>query len=168
MSEFPLFDAEPVRPEEELDKVVWQPSWRCFCCQDSGKISPNLVRRVIPGYNYERDRIPICQACNKHSEIYHLKEFGVLDTRFDFQLCRKLDAVAREDWRLSAQAWFEMAKQRIEQSTGEIAQEHNLRKRDRISAEFILAKEKHGRERGDWEEFKEKDEDKDEDKEVVE
>ena len=41
-------------------------------------------------------------------------------------------------------------------------------RRDRISAEFILAKEKHGRERGDWEEIKEKDEDKDEDEEVAE
>jgi hypothetical protein len=82
-------------------------------------------------------------------------------------ICRKLDALAREDWRLTAQAWFEMVKQRLEKETGEIAQEHNLRRRDRISEEFILAKKKHELARGDWEEIKEKKDEEDQDEEEV-
>ena len=151
----------PMRPEEEVEKEIWQPSWNCFCCQDTGKIQPHLVSRVVPNYNYDRDRLPICQNCNKGHDWFGLDKFGVIDTRLGPQICRKLDSLAREDWRLTAQAWFEMVKQRLEDATGEIAREHNLRRRDRISEEFILAKKKHELARGDWEEIKEK-EDQDE------
>ena len=166
--DFDPLEPLPMRPEEEAEKEIWQPSWNCFCCRDSGKISPNLVRRVIPGYNYSRDRLPVCQNCNKGHDWFHLDDLGVIDTRLGPVICRKLDLIAREDWRLTAQAWFEMAKQRLEDATNEIAQEHNLRRRDRISEEFILAKKKHELARGDWEEIKEKDEDEeDQDEEEV-
>jgi hypothetical protein len=148
----------PIRPEEEVEKEIWQPQWNCFCCQDTGKIQPYLVRHVIPGYNDNRDRIPICQNCNKGHDWFHLDEFGVIDTRLGPQICRKLDAIAREDWRRTTKSWFENVKQHLEQATGTIASTQNLRKRDRIQAEFILVQEKHGRERGDWEEIKDEEE----------
>ena len=153
--EFEPLEPSLVRPFEEVEKEMWQPRWDCFCCQDSGKINPDLVRRVIPGYKYESDRLPICQNCNKGHNWLHLDKFGVIDQRISPQTCRKLDAIARENWRLTAQAWFEMVKQRLEDATGEIAQARNLRRRDRIQAEFILIAERHGKERGDWEEIKE-------------
>jgi len=157
--EFEQLPSWTVRPEEEQEKEIFQPKWQCFCCQDSGKVSPNLVRRVIPNYNYDKDRLPICQNCNEGQTRWgHLNELGVIDQRLTFQICRKLDLMSREDWKQTVSAWFEMAKQRVEQSTGEIAQEHNLRRRDRIQAEFILAKEKHFKARGDWEVVKEDEE----------
>ncbi len=152
-NDFAPLEPLPVRPDEEAEKEIRHPFWHCFCCQDTGKIQPHLVRRVIPSYNYERDRLPICQNCHKGHDWFHLNDLGVIDTRLGPQICRKLDSLAREDWRLTAQAWFEMMKQRLEQATGEITAEHNLRKRDRIQAEFILVQEKHGRARGDWEEI---------------
>ena len=167
--EFEQLPSWTVRPEEEQEKEIFQPKWNCFCCRDTGKVQPDLVQLVIPSYNYDRDRSPMCQNCDKGQLRWgHLEELGIIDQRLTFQICRKLDLISREDWRQTVSAWFEMAKLRVEQSTGEIAQARNLRRRDRISAEFILAKEKHGRERGDWEEIKEKDQDKDEDKEVAE
>ena len=98
----------------------------------------------------------MCQNCDKGQERWaHLNELDIIDQRLTFQICKRLDLMSREDWKQTVSAWFEMAKQRVEQSTSEIAQEHNLRRRDRNSAEFILVQEKHGIARGDWEEIKE-------------
>ncbi|MDF5720212.1 MAG: hypothetical protein PUP91_06925 [Rhizonema sp. PD37] len=157
-NDFDLLEPLPVRPDEVAEKEIWHPLWHCFCCQDTGKIQLNLVRRVIPSYNYERDRLPICQNCHKGHDWFHLNDLGVIDTRLGPQICRKLNNIAREDWRLTTQIWFEMVKQRLENATEEITSEHNLRRRDRISEEFILAKKKHELARGDWEEIEEDEE----------
>ncbi|WP_460202797.1 hypothetical protein [Scytonema sp. NUACC21] len=50
-----------IRPEEDQEKEIWFPNWNCFCCQDTGKVQLNLARLVIPNYNDNRDRLPICQ-----------------------------------------------------------------------------------------------------------
>lgn len=155
--EFEPLEALPVRPKQEVNNEIWQPRWNCFCCRDTGKIQPDLVRHIIPSYNYDRDRIPMCQNCNCGHSWLHLDGFGVIDQRLSPQICKKLDAFAREDWRRTTQAWFEMAKKRIEQGTTEIAQGYNLRRRDRIQAEFILSQELHRKARGDWKEIKEED-----------
>ncbi|MBR8832536.1 MAG: hypothetical protein DSM106950_00450 [Stigonema ocellatum SAG 48.90 = DSM 106950] len=149
-----------MRPEEEYpDKEIFFPQWQCFCCQDTGKVQPYLVRRVVRNYNYSSDRLPVCQRDNcKANDTWVNLPIENLDTRFTRDICNELDLLARDDWEATRQAWFEMAKQRVEQSTGEIAQAHNLRRRDRIQAEFILAKEKHHSARGDWEEIKDSDE----------
>ena len=152
--EFEQLPSFPVRPKEETEKEIFQPQWNCFCCRDTGKIQPDLVRRVIPTYNYDKDRIPMCQNCNQGQARWgHLNELGVIDQRLTFQICKKLDIMSREDWKQTISAWFEMARQRVESATNEIAQEHSLRRRDRIQAEFILVQKNHGRARGDWEEI---------------
>ncbi len=147
----------PMRPEEEKpDQEIFYPKWECFCCQDTGKVQPYLVRRIIPHYDYQRDRLPICQQDNcKANDAWVQLPIENLDTRFTRDICKQLDTLAREEWQSTRLAWFEMVKQRLEQATDEIAQERNLRMRDRIQAEFILVQEKHGRERGDWKEIKE-------------
>lgn len=132
MTEFPHFEPLPVRPEEETeDKEIWQPCWKCFCCQDTGKVQPHLVRLVMPNYNYQRDRLPICQLCSCGDKLYHLTEFGVIDTRFEMTLCRKLDALARDEWKNTTREQFEIAKKRVELVTDEVAQSHSLRKGNR-------------------------------------
>lgn len=153
--EFEQLEPLPVRPEEEIENDLWQPRWDCFCCRDSGKISPDLVRRVIPDYDYGRDRLPICQNCNRGHDWYHLHTVDILDQRISFETCRKLDAIAREDWRLTTQALFELLKKRLEEGTASISQKYNLRRRNRIQEEFILIQRNHGKARGDWEEIPE-------------
>lgn len=162
--EFEQLPSFPVQPEEETEKEIFQPQWNCFCCRDTGIVQPDLVRHVIPTYNYDKDRIPMCQNCNQGQARWgHLNELGVIDQRLTFRICKKLDIMSREDWKQTVSAWFEMARQRVESATIEIAQVHNLRKRDRTLSEFIYANEKHGLKRGDWEEIKE-----DEEEEVTE
>ncbi|MEA5569151.1 hypothetical protein [Anabaena sp. UHCC 0399] len=131
MIEFPQFEPLPVRPEEAEDKEIWQPSWKCFCCQDTGKVQPHLIRLVMPNYNYERDCLPICQLCSCGDKLYHLTEFGVIDTRFETLLCRKLDALARDEWRNATQEQFAIAKKKVQLATNEVAQTRSLRKRNR-------------------------------------
>ena len=131
--ELPKFERLPILPKkEEQDKEIWQPSWNCFCCQDTGQIQAHLVRLIIPDYNPNRDRIPVCQGCNKFDN-YHLKEYGVLDTRFDLYLCKKLDAISRADWKQVTQKQFEMFKQRVNQASSDIAQSHSLSRKNRTS-----------------------------------
>lgn len=129
--DFPQFEAMPVRPEEIGDKEIWQPSWKCFCCQDTGKVQNHLVKLVMPNYDYDRDRIPLCQLCGAGDKLYHLVEFGVIDTRFETMLCKKLDAIAREEWSKATQEQFAIAKKRVGLITDEIAAVHSLTKRKR-------------------------------------
>lgn len=66
---FPQLPREPIRPEmekSEAEKELWQPSWRCFCCQDTGKVQLHLIKLVIPDYDDYRDKSVVCQ--NPHCE----------------------------------------------------------------------------------------------------
>ncbi|MEA5507974.1 hypothetical protein VB735_33805 [Halotia wernerae UHCC 0503] len=131
MIDLPKFERSPILPQkEEEDKEIWQPSWRCFCCQDTGQIQRHLIELIIPDFDPNRDRIPVCQACNKFDN-YHLKEYGVLDLRFDLYLCKKLDAISRADWKQITRQQFEVAKKRVGLVTDEVAQAHSLRKSKR-------------------------------------
>lgn len=156
--EFEPLEPAPTRVEEECEKKIWQPQWKCFCCQDTGKIQPLLIRRVIPKYDYNRDRLPICQLCSKGRDWLHLKDEGIIDTRITFDTCRKLDIMAREEWKRTTLQWFEHAQKRVEQGTTEISQKRNLRQRDRTQTELVLAQTKHAKARSNCEEINEVDE----------
>lgn len=131
-NELPKFERSPVDPrKEEEDKEIWQPSWKCFCCHDTGKIYPTLVRLVIADYDYDKDKIPICQNCNAGSNWMHLQ--SMIDTRIDFKICRHLDKFERENWKRTTQQQFEIVKKRIDLVTNEIAQAHSLTSANRTS-----------------------------------
>lgn len=82
---FEQLESWPIRPEEQQEKEIWKPTWKCFCCQDTGKVQPDLVRQVIPTYDDNRDRVPICQNCNLGQQNWaHLNDLGVIDQRLTF------------------------------------------------------------------------------------
>jgi hypothetical protein len=126
MTDLPIFERLPINEQTENDdKEIWQPSWHCFCCQDTGLIYRHLIELIIPDFDPNRDRIPVCQCCNKFDN-YHLKEYGVLDLRFDLYICKKLDAIARDGWKRTTQQQFEKYKNQVDIATGAIAQSHSL------------------------------------------
>ena len=105
----PELPPQPIRDEDKpgYQKEIWQPNWRCFCCQDSGIVRPSLAEMVIRSYDSNRDRLPICQApgCNTGAKWLHLEENNI-DMRLTAAICRELDRISREDWRQSTQQKF--------------------------------------------------------------
>lgn len=126
----PQFERSPILPNEVEDKEIWQPKWNCFCCQDTGQIQAHLVRLIILDYDHNRDRIPVCQGCNKFDR-HNLRDYGVLDTRFDLFLCKKLDGISRNDWKQITQKQFEKYKKQLDIATDQISKSHSLASSDR-------------------------------------
>ncbi|WP_051470206.1 hypothetical protein [Fischerella sp. PCC 9605] len=137
----PQLPPEPIRREDEpgYEKEIWQPSWNCFCCQDTGKVQPNLVRLVIPEYDYDRDRIPVCQApgCSAGTSYLHLE--GCIDMRLRAAICQELDRIERENWRQTTLNKVALIQERIKQT----AAAKSLRQHDRTHDEEIMAAERH-------------------------
>ena len=100
MMDFPQLPRELTRPEEQKEKEIWQPEWKCFCCQDTGRVQPILAKLVIPDYDDWHDKLPICQApgCNQYSRWMGVGNNN-LDMRFVSTICQQLDMYQREDWR---------------------------------------------------------------------
>ena len=100
---FPQLPREPIRPERskpEAEKELWHPTWKCFCCQDTGKVQLHLIRLVIPDYDHHQDKSVVCQnpQCQAGEMIRGNPNY---DQRFTASICAKLDKFSREDWRLT-------------------------------------------------------------------
>ena len=90
----------PMRREDEpgYEKQIWQPNWRCYCCHDTGIITPYLATLVIDGYNPKHDKLPRCinPGCEAGSEWDSCALENCIDYRVDAKICQKLDALERE------------------------------------------------------------------------
>ena len=91
-----------MRPQqEELGNKICFPSWNCYCCHDTGAVSPRLVKLIIPDYNLDKDKLPFCQktGCSEGDKYLNNPSIASsLDWRFDNKLCQKLDRIEREEW----------------------------------------------------------------------
>ena len=76
-----------------------QPDTKCHCCNDSGKIQPQLIKMAIPAYNPETDKQPICQRmqCGLGLKFITLIELGMMDMRFSHDMCEELHQVGKAD-----------------------------------------------------------------------
>ena len=109
----PQFSRELIRPklDEEVDKEIWQPDWRCFCCHDTGLIQRYLVELVINDYDPWNDKPVACQ--NSICEAgWNYRGMAGCDQRFERGVCAELHQIGREDWRQFVREQFENAKQR--------------------------------------------------------
>ena len=93
----------PMHPEKESDAEVeiWQPTWKCFCCHDSGIVVSHLAATVIEGFNSNRDKLPRCQnpGCKSGSHWDSDNITHCVDYRLTSGICLQLDAAEREAWR---------------------------------------------------------------------
>jgi len=137
---FPELPRQIVRREDEPDyqKELWQPTWKCFCCHDTGTVQPHLVAMVINGYSWFTDKIPVCQnpSCCAPSPGEAIEP--ILDYRLTAVICQQLDAIERQDWR-------ETIKER-QINIKTIAQKMSLRQRDRSAFEQEEALHNHQKE----------------------
>jgi hypothetical protein len=76
-----------------------QPDTKCHCCNDSGKIQPQLIKMAIPAYNPETEKQPICQRmqCGLGLKFITLIELGIMDMRFSHDMCEELHQVGKAD-----------------------------------------------------------------------
>ena len=128
----------PMRPEqEEPDQEIWQPSWSCYCCQDTGRVTAILATLVIQDYDPNCDRIPVCQrpGCRAGDQFIGQEFKGSVDMRLTTTVCQQLDAISREDWRNTLKA---NQKRFVDLNCVK-----SLRKRSRTSSEEMLAAQKH-------------------------
>lgn len=125
----------PMRREDEpgYEKEIWQPSWNCFCCHDTGIINPHLAAEAIDGYDSNRDRLPRCVNPGCKAGDYWDSEAltGCVDYRINAATCQKLDVIERENWRQTVHQ-----KQINIQALATVM---NLRKRDRTPIEEMGA-----------------------------
>ena len=137
MSQLPQFPREPIRDRRSMaiDAEFWQPKWKCFCCEDTGFVSPRLVERIIPGYNPDEDRVPICHRCDAADWAVNspIEMSLTLDWRFDKPLCQQLDQLNRQEWRKTAQQQ-QLANQpdpQVNEQIHQLSERMNLRSRGR-------------------------------------
>jgi len=141
----PRLEREPIRPEREqpdFDKEIWQPHWRCFCCQDTGTVSLVLTRLVIPDYDHHRDKQVVCQhpRCEAGKSLRGDLNY---DQRFTAGICDSLDRINREDWRKTVEAKFQ-SLQKINADIKKIANGMRMPEtRDRTPIEEIEAQQRH-------------------------
>lgn len=129
----------PMRREDEpgYEKEIWQPSWNCFCCHDTGIINQHLAVMVIDGYDSNRDKFPRCvnPGCKAGDHWDSEALTGCVDYRINAATCQKLDAIEREGWRQTVRQ-----KQINIQA---LATMMSLRKRERTSIEEMEAQRRH-------------------------
>ena len=94
------FSLEPApAPAKAYRLEDLQPYVKCHCCNDSGKIQPQLIQMVIPAYNPETDKQPICQRmqCGLGLKFITLIELGIMDMRFSHDMCEELHQRGKAD-----------------------------------------------------------------------
>lgn len=134
-----------LRPETEpgYERVAWRPTWKCFCCHDTGMVQYSLLKQVMPDYNDRRHKPVKCNATLCESELgITLQMSNTLDLRFDSFICDRLDKIERQSWRewekerhelrLKASAWLE---------NNELT--NNMRQAERSPTEHLFAQQKH-------------------------
>ena len=138
MTNFPQLPRYILRQEDQpgYDKEIWQPTWQCFCCQDTGIVRPDLVKLVISDYNWSDDALPICQkeGCSVGSKL-GTAVLEMADYRLGKDICNELDKFRREDWKKTIQIKFETIQQ--------LAQSKSLRTRPRTPEEEEIARFRH-------------------------
>lgn len=149
---FPQLPREPIRPElekPEVENEVWHPAWKCFCCQDTGKVQLHLIRLVIPDYDHHRDKSVVCQN-PRCSAGEMMRDNPNYDQRFTASICAKLDQFSREDWQQSILNRFSETHLEIQKRIKEFVTAKSLRQRDRIPTEEMLAQQRHQAAQHGW------------------
>ena len=102
MKELPRLQPLFLRPETEpgYEKVAWRPTWKCFCCHDTGLVQYSLLRQIMPDYDDRRHKPVKCNASHCDRELGEaLYWTQTLDLRLDSSVCDEIDSIGRQYWR---------------------------------------------------------------------
>lgn len=135
----------PRRSFAKPDPEMWRPSWKCFCCEDSGWVAVHLIRHVIPDYSADEDQPVVCRrpGCDAGIDLNRdtLAQENFVDWRFEPSWCAELDKISRTQWRDWRDEQFH--RRRMQLITDELAQAKSLRSRKRSGEEAAMAQGQH-------------------------
>ena len=133
-------------------KALWQPSWNCYCCRDTGIVSNHLAIMVIEGFNHRIDQMPYCQnpICGAGEHLLNNEEIEkTLDMRLNAATCQDLDLIERQAWKQTLQQQHSNRRRAMEM-VDQLADNKSLRKSNagsghshRTSTEEMSAQQKH-------------------------
>ena len=135
----------PLRPEcsPNYHQQIWQPSWYCFCCHDTGFVLERLAACIIEGYVSGQHKIARCRASKCQAEIGEtLEASGSLDNRLTREICDYLDYLERSDWARTLRKKHELRKQ-AKGLVDELAERKSIRLRRRSLEEEMEVRRKH-------------------------
>ena len=148
MNNYP--ELEPIVLREEAqpgyEKVAWKPTWKCFCCHDTGFVQHLLVKKVIPRYVSGRHKPVECNATNCNIRLGDtLYETETVDRRFSAEICDRLDGEER-------QMWAEWSKEQHQKRLGLIDSNltRSLRARSRTNYEQLEVERRHQNIKNDY------------------
>ncbi|MDJ0713892.1 MAG: hypothetical protein QNJ54_06700 [Prochloraceae cyanobacterium] len=127
--------------KQSEEKEIWQPKWNCFCCHDYGYVQPNLVRLIIPNYDSDKDKMPLCQRCDAGERWSSPEIESSLDMRFDSEICTRLDEIERQNWKETTQQKQRQLMQKAFVATEQVTK--SLRTRSRTPEERNCARRRH-------------------------
>ena len=143
--EFEKLPALTRREEDEpgYESESWKPTWKCYCCHDTGFVLDRLAAHVIEGYESEKSKIPRCNASGCGAEVGEwLEKSGTLDFRLTPQICDRLSEMEKESW----EQYRYQKHQNKRAALGlvnNLAQSKSMRVRARSINEEAEAKERH-------------------------
>ena len=104
MENLPQLEPISLRPECEpgYQKESWKPTWKCYCCMDTGLVLDRLSSQVIPGFSSEKHKTLLCNAsgckAGRDKVSPTLIDEGNFDTRLSREVCDRLDQMEKESW----------------------------------------------------------------------
>ena len=97
---------------QPVEKEAYVPEWKCFCCRDTGKVTPINIKKVIPDFDKNLDASPLCQkpGCFAGAWVHGASQEcrNCFDFRFTSEICDQLDEEERDMWKSNLRLWHEM------------------------------------------------------------
>ncbi len=143
--EFEKLPALTRREEDEpgYEKESWKPTWKCYCCHDTGFVLDRLAALVIEGYDSEKSKIARCNATSCGAEVgENLENSGTVDFRLSSEICDRLSAMEKESWKQYRWNKHQLRKEALGLIES-AAEQTNLRVVKRSSSEQKSANERH-------------------------
>lgn len=120
----------------EGDREIWQPTWKCYCCLDTGIVDSYFITQIIPDHKSVDPLVACrrldCEAGNK----YRFSE--LCDTRFKPEWCEEFHQEGKNNWDK-----YIPEQLKLHEEVRQLTTEKNLRSRPRTDEENILAQRKH-------------------------
>ena len=148
MNNYPKLEPIQLRDEAQpgYEASAWKPTWKCFCCHDTGLVRVPLIEKVIPRYVSGRHKPVECNATHCDIQLGRdLYKTETLDRRFSADLCDRLDRDERQMW---AEWSKEQHQKRLKLIDSNVTK--NLRFRSRTNYEQLEVERRHQNIRNDY------------------